>query len=75
MKLTLGPIEKNRLPSALCGSVREIGWRTWAHGGIDAMHVLLDAIEEAMPEAPSWAGSTLKRSWDGIGSGDGIWMM
>ena len=60
--------------SALRGRVRDIGWRIFTRDGLSGMHAAMGEVEQAMPDCPSWAGSTLDHWWNGIGSkAGGVW--
>ena len=59
--------------SALRGKVRDIGWKAFTAGGLAKMQKAAAAVEDAMPDCQSFAGSTLDHWWDGIGSGRDQW--
>lgn len=61
----------NPVRSAPRGIVREAGWQIFARGGIEEMHRVAAAVEQAMPEDPTFAGAVLDKWWDQIGTQKG----
>jgi len=63
--------------SALKGKVRDLGWHLWLRGGVDRMREVSDQVEDLCPGFSTFAGSTLDKWWDGIGSLEqpgGMWV-
>ena len=58
---------------SLRASIREEGWAAYAHGGLDAMHALCDAIE-GHPKGGIRFAVRLDKVWDNISGRDGTWV-
>lgn len=58
---------------SLRASIREAGWAAYAHGGLNAMHTLCDAIE-GHPEGGSGYAAGLDKLWDSITGNSGTWV-
>ena len=47
---------------------RGIGWRAYAHGGLDLMHRVSDLAQDA-----GASGAIIDKWWDRIGGPNGTW--